>query len=70
MTGREVFVLGGGNSAGQAALFLSQFAASVTVLIRAPSSVRAIRVIRSNRSSRTSWRPAGGRSCAASSTAR
>ncbi len=32
--GGRVFVLGGGNSAGQAALFLSQFAASVTVLVR------------------------------------
>src|SRR5829696_9219326 len=32
--GGRVFVVGGGNSAGQAALFLSQFAASVTVLIR------------------------------------
>jgi thioredoxin reductase (NADPH) len=29
-----VFVVGGGNSAGQAALFLAQFAASVTLLIR------------------------------------
>ena len=32
--GGRVFVVGGGNSAGQAALFLSQFAASVTVLVR------------------------------------
>src|SRR3954451_17457690 len=32
--GDRVFVVGGGNSAGQAALFLSQFAASVTLLIR------------------------------------
>jgi thioredoxin reductase (NADPH) len=32
--GGRVFVVGGGNSAGQAALFLSEFAASVTVLIR------------------------------------
>src|SRR3954453_13208042 len=34
-TGGHVFVVGGGNSAGQAAVFLSQWAASVTVLIRA-----------------------------------
>ena len=34
MTGRHVFVLGGGNSAGQAAVYLSRFAAQVTVLIR------------------------------------
>ena len=32
--GGRVFVVGGGNSAGQAALFLSQFAASVTLLVR------------------------------------
>jgi thioredoxin reductase (NADPH) len=32
--GGRVYVVGGGNSAGQAALFLSQFAASVTILIR------------------------------------
>ena len=32
--GGRVFVVGGGNSAGQAALFLSQFAASVTILLR------------------------------------
>jgi thioredoxin reductase (NADPH) len=32
--GGRVFVVGGGNSAGQAAIFMSQFAASVTVLIR------------------------------------
>jgi thioredoxin reductase (NADPH) len=29
-----VFIVGGGNSAGQAAMFLSQFAASVTLLVR------------------------------------
>jgi thioredoxin reductase (NADPH) len=33
--GGAVFVVGGGNSAGQAAVFLSSFAASVTVLVRA-----------------------------------
>jgi thioredoxin reductase (NADPH) len=33
-SGGNVFVVGGGNSAGQAAVFLSAFAASVTVLIR------------------------------------
>jgi thioredoxin reductase (NADPH) len=32
--GGRVFVVGGGNSAGQAAVFMSQFAASVTLLIR------------------------------------
>jgi thioredoxin reductase (NADPH) len=33
--GGHIFVVGGGNSAGQAAVFLSQWAGSVTVLIRA-----------------------------------
>jgi thioredoxin reductase (NADPH) len=32
--GGQVYVVGGGNSAGQAAVFLSQFAASVTLLVR------------------------------------
>ncbi|MFZ5871276.1 MAG: FAD-dependent oxidoreductase [Actinomycetota bacterium] len=32
--GGNVFIVGGGNSAGQSALFLAQFAASVTVLVR------------------------------------
>lgn len=35
-SGGHVFVVGGGNSAGQAAVFLSAFAASVTLLIRTP----------------------------------
>ena len=34
MTGKQVFVLGGGNSAGQAAVYLSRFADQVTVVIR------------------------------------
>jgi thioredoxin reductase (NADPH) len=36
MEGQEVFVVGGGNSAGQAALHLAKYAASVTVLVRGP----------------------------------
>ena len=36
MEGRHVFVVGGGNSAGQAALHLARFAASVTLLVRRP----------------------------------
>jgi thioredoxin reductase (NADPH) len=34
MTGKDVFVLGGANSAGQAAIYLSRFARAVTVLVR------------------------------------
>jgi len=37
MAGGRVFVVGGGNSAGQAALFLARFAGEVTVLVRGPS---------------------------------
>ena len=34
MTGEDVFVVGGGNSAGQAAIHLAQYADSVTMLVR------------------------------------
>ena len=37
MRGRNVFVAGGGNSAGQAALYLAKWASRVTVLVRAGS---------------------------------
>jgi thioredoxin reductase (NADPH) len=37
MEGQEVFVVGAGNSAGQAALHLAKYAASVIVLVRGPS---------------------------------
>jgi thioredoxin reductase (NADPH) len=36
-TGKEVFVIGGANSAGQGAMFLSRFASRVTMLIRGDS---------------------------------
>jgi thioredoxin reductase (NADPH) len=36
MAGQQVFVVGGGNSAGQAVLFLSRFAKQVTLLVRSP----------------------------------
>jgi thioredoxin reductase (NADPH) len=36
-TGREVFVVGGGNSAGQAAVHLSRYAKRVTMLVRGPT---------------------------------
>ncbi len=32
--GKDVFVVGGGNSAGQAAMYLSEYAASVTMIVR------------------------------------
>ncbi len=37
MRGRNVFVAGGGNSAGQAALHLAKWANQVTILVRAPA---------------------------------
>ena len=37
MSGQEVYVIGGANSAGQAAIHLSKYAARVTVLVRGPS---------------------------------
>jgi len=37
MRGRNVFVVGGGNSAGQATLYLAKWAKKVTILVRAPS---------------------------------
>ena len=37
VAGRDVYVVGGGNSAGQAALYLSRFARSVTLVVRAQS---------------------------------
>lgn len=37
MRGRSVYLIGGGNSAGQAAMFFSNYAAQVTLLVRGPS---------------------------------
>jgi thioredoxin reductase (NADPH) len=37
MTGRDVFVIGAGNSAGQAVLHLARYARSVTMVVRGPS---------------------------------
>lgn len=60
MTGKDVFVVGGGNSAGQAAVYLSRYARSVTLVVRRPDLVTTmsdylVREIAS--SSRISVRP-------------
>jgi thioredoxin reductase (NADPH) len=36
-SGKDIFLIGGGNSAGQAALYFSGYAQSVTLLVRGPS---------------------------------
>ncbi|CAA9214472.1 MAG: Thioredoxin reductase, partial [uncultured Blastococcus sp.] len=41
-TDRDIFVVGGANSAGQAAVFLSRFARSVTLLVRGDSLVASM----------------------------
>jgi thioredoxin reductase (NADPH) len=42
LTGQPVFVIGGGNSAGQAALHLARFASQVTILVRAESLAQSM----------------------------
>ena len=42
LEGRPVAVVGGGNSAGQAAMHLSSYASSVTLLVRGPSLARSM----------------------------
>jgi thioredoxin reductase (NADPH) len=42
VVGKNIFIIGGGNSAGQAALFFSSYAASVTVLVRAEGLVQTM----------------------------
>jgi thioredoxin reductase (NADPH) len=37
MRGRRIFLIGGGNSAGQSAMFFANYAAEVTLLVRGPS---------------------------------
>ncbi len=41
-SGQDVFIVGGANSAGQAAVFLSRGARSVTILVRGPSLERSM----------------------------
>jgi thioredoxin reductase (NADPH) len=40
--GKDVFLIGGGNSAGQAAMFFSSYARSVTLLVRGPALERSM----------------------------
>jgi thioredoxin reductase (NADPH) len=40
--GQDVYVVGGANSAGQAAVYLARFAKSVTILVRSPSLERSM----------------------------
>jgi thioredoxin reductase (NADPH) len=42
LAGQEVFVVGGGNSAGQAALHLAKFASRVTILVRSESLAQSM----------------------------
>jgi thioredoxin reductase (NADPH) len=42
MDGQDVFVVGAGNSAGQAALHLARYAASVTLLVRGPDLAKSM----------------------------
>ncbi|HEX8036354.1 MAG TPA: NAD(P)/FAD-dependent oxidoreductase, partial [Ktedonobacterales bacterium] len=42
MRGRRIFLIGGGNSAGQAAMFFANYAAEVTLLVRGPSLVSSM----------------------------
>ena len=42
LTGQPVFVIGGGNSAGQAALHLAKFASQTTILVRAESLAQSM----------------------------
>ena len=42
LAGQEVFVVGGGNSAGQAAVYLAKFASRVTILVRGESLAQSM----------------------------
>ncbi|GHA00013.1 hypothetical protein GCM10010344_79500 [Streptomyces bluensis] len=50
--GHDVYIVGCANSAGQAAMYLSRGAKSVTLLVRGADSPRRCRTIRSSRSPR------------------
>ena len=42
LAGQDVFVVGGGNSAGQAAVYLAKFASRVTILVRGDSLAQSM----------------------------
>jgi thioredoxin reductase (NADPH) len=42
MAGQQVYVVGGGNSAGQAAMHLAKYAGHVTIVVRSPSLARSM----------------------------
>ena len=42
VAGKHVFIIGGGNSAGQAALFFAHYASSVTMLVRGEDLKRSM----------------------------
>ena len=48
-TGKDVFLIGGGNSAGQAAMFFSSYARTVTLLVRAADLARKSMSVLSDR---------------------
>lgn len=43
--GKDVFLIGGGNSAGQAAMFFANYARSVTLLVRGPSLAKSMSLV-------------------------
>jgi thioredoxin reductase (NADPH) len=60
MEGRDVFIVGGGNSAGQAAIHLARFARRVTIVVRRPGLAETMStylVKEISKSSRISVRP-------------
>jgi thioredoxin reductase (NADPH) len=67
MEDRDVFVVGGGNSAGQAALHLARFARSVTLLVRRPDLsatmsdylIREMLLLLLGAEPQSDWLPAG-----------
>ena len=71
MAGREVYVIGGANSAGQAALHLAQLRAHVTLVVRADSLRAGMSqyLVRQSKRHRTSTSASGPRSSTAAAPA-